>query len=120
LVGKYVNIASRIAPFLAKFFDNRMPTAPQAEHGGLSAALQQSQAIQTAFEEREFGKAIRLIMDVADVVNADIDSFKPWLLAKDAASNPDSKQKLAEICASSIAAFKALTLFLKPILPALA
>lgn len=120
LVGKYVNIASRIAPFLAKFFDNRMPELPQSATRGLAAALEQSKAIQTAFEEREFGKAIRLIMDVADVINADIDSFKPWLLAKDAAVNADSKRRLAEICASSIAAFKALTLFLKPILPALA
>lgn len=123
LVGKYVNIASRIAPFLAKFFDNRMPGSQGAlaSHGvGMAAAIQHSKAIQTAFEEREFGKAIRLIMEVADVVNADIDSFKPWLLAKDAATNAASKEKLAEICASSMATFKALTLFLKPILPTLA
>ena len=59
-------------------------------------------------------------MDVADVVNAEIDAYKPWLLARDAATNPSNKAKLGEICASSIAAFKALTLFLKPIMPALA
>jgi len=119
LVGKYVNIASRIAPFVAKFFGNRMTALP-AQTAGLNAAIAHSAAIRTAFEEREFGKAIRLIMDVADVVNAEIDTFKPWILAKDAASNADSKLKLADICASSMATFKALTLFLKPILPALA
>jgi len=119
LVGKYVNIASRIAPFLARFFDNTMPALP-AQPAGLSAALERSEAIRNAFEEREFGKAIRLIMDVADVVNAEVDRFKPWILAKDAATNPDSRQRLADICAASIATFQTLTLFLKPILPALA
>src|SRR5437868_4945299 len=119
LVGKYVNIASRIAPFLAKFFDNKMPALP-AQTTGLSAAIAHSEAIRTAFEDREFGKAIRLIMEVADTVNAEIDVFKPWILAKDAATNADSKHQLADICASSIATFKALTLFLKPILPTLA
>ena len=121
LVGKYVNIASRMAPFLAKFLDNRMPdTALSAQAGALGAAREQSTAIRTALEERELGKAIRLIMDVADVLNAQIDSYKPWLLAKDAATNADNKRKLAAICAESVATFKALTLFLKPILPALA
>lgn len=128
LVGKYVNIASRIAPFLAKFFDNRMPSIRMSsfsEHsvdeiGNLTGALQASRAIRTAFEDREFGKAIRLTMDIADAVNADIDRYKPWVLSKDAATNTESKQKLGDICAASIATFKALTLFLKPILPALA
>ena len=129
LVGKYVNIASRIAPFLAKFFDNRMTEVQMGifdgaplpvETGGLAVAISQSAAIRAAFDEREFGKAVRLVMDVADVVNAEIDAYKPWLLAKDAATNPSNRAKLGEICASSIAAFKALTLFLKPIMPALA
>ncbi len=119
LVGKYVNIASRMAPFVAKFFDNAMPALP-AQSAGLSAAFEQSNVIRRAFEEREFGKAIRLAMEVADAVNAEIDIYKPWILAKDAASNAVSRDKLAQICASSLATFKALTLFLKPILPALA
>jgi methionyl-tRNA synthetase len=129
LVGKYVNIASRMAPFLAKFFDNRMPVwAARSRPGGtvesgadgLGAALEQGAAIRAAFDEREFAKAIRLIMDVADIVNAEIDRYKPWVLAKDASINAHSKQQLGEICAAAIASFKALTLFLKPILPALA
>ncbi len=128
LVGKYVNIASRIAPFLSKFFGNRMPKIRMVPFGGvtipaetgLTVAIQKSSAIQTAFQEREFGKAARLIMEVADTINGDIDDFKPWSLAKDASTNTQSREKLAQICASSIAGFKALTLFLKPILPVLA
>ncbi|HMN43478.1 MAG TPA: methionine--tRNA ligase [Povalibacter sp.] len=119
LVGKYVNIASRMAPFIAKFFDNRMPPLPAGSRG-ISAALEHQAAIRAAFDEREFGKAIRLTMEVADAVNAEIDVYKPWILSKDAANNPDNLKKLGEICASSMATFKALTLFLKPILPALA
>jgi methionyl-tRNA synthetase len=122
LVGKYVNIASRMAPFLAKFFENRMPTSAvkATEDGSLRTAFAKAPAIRAAFEEREFGKAIRLIMEVADVVNAEIDRYKPWILAKDAAENSRSLEQLGEICASAMATFKAMTLFLKPILPALA
>lgn len=128
LVGKYVNIASRIAPFLNKFFSNCMPgpadtgAAPDRipAESGQAAALQRSAAIRTAFEERQYGLAIRLIMEVADAINREIDSFKPWLLAKEAITYPESRQKLAIICASSVAGFKALTLFLKPVLPGLA
>jgi methionyl-tRNA synthetase len=121
LVGKYVNIASRMAPFVAKFFDNKMPVAAlQGPDSGLGAAALNSAGIRAAFEDREFGKAIRLTMEVADVVNGEIDRYKPWILAKDAATNVQSKQQLGEICASALATFKALTLFLKPILPALA
>lgn len=129
LVGKYVNIASRIAPFLSKFFDNQVP---QIEMGSLAEvpapresiasaiAVKQSKAIQTAFEEREFGKAIRLIMEVADAINVEIDAFKPWLLAKELPTNAEARAQMVQICVSSIAGFKMLTLFLKPILPTVA
>jgi methionyl-tRNA synthetase len=86
----------------------------------LAAAITHSGAIQSAFQEREFGKAARLIMEVADTINGDIDDFEPWSLAKDASTNATSREKLEQICASSIAGFKALTLFLKPMLPTLA
>jgi methionyl-tRNA synthetase len=129
LVGKYVNIASRIAPFLSKFFNNKMPKIEMGnfagfplpkETGGLTIAIQHSAAIQSAFEDREFSQAIRLITEVADAINVEIDGFKPWILAKDAHTNVESKKLLAQVCASSIAGFKALTLFLKPIIPAIA
>ncbi|MBI3570718.1 MAG: methionine--tRNA ligase [Gammaproteobacteria bacterium] len=135
LVGKYVNIASRIAPFLSKFFDNRMPqielgsfaegTLPKSMQNlldapyGLTVALQKSRGIQSAFEEREFGQAVRLIMEVADSINQDIQHAEPWQLAKDALTNAENMAKLRDICGQSIAAFKILTLFLKPILPSL-
>ncbi|MHB8536085.1 MAG: methionine--tRNA ligase, partial [Sulfuricaulis sp.] len=128
LVGKYVNIASRIAPFLSKFFNNKMPKIEMGsfagfplpkESGGLTIAIQQSTAIQSAFEDREFSQAIRLIMEVADAINVEIDGFKPWILAKDAHTSAENKKLLAQVCASSIAGFKALTLFLKPIIPAI-
>ncbi|MEO8187550.1 MAG: methionine--tRNA ligase subunit beta, partial [Burkholderiaceae bacterium] len=126
LIGKYVNIASRIAPFLSKHFANRMPGLEEGIEGspanalGFGHALAASEDIEAAYKHREFGKALRLTMQVIDAVNAEIDSFKPWLLAKEAGSNPAARKQLAEICASSIAAFKALTIFLKPVLPKLA
>ena len=129
MVGKFVNIASRIAPFLTKFFDNRMPgvrmgsigIAPvPADAAGLAVAVSQIKTIRSCLEEREFGKATRAIMEVADAINKEIDGFKPWLLAKEAQSNATAKDQLGQICASSIAGFKLLTIFLKPILPRLA
>jgi methionyl-tRNA synthetase len=128
LVGKYVNIASRIAPFLAKHFDNRMPPLAMSrvgdntvdEEGWLTQALIRSNDIRIAFNNREFGKAIRLIMEIADMVNGNIAAYEPWVLSKSAATDEESRKKLARICAAAIAAFKALTLFLKPILPKLA
>ena len=59
-------------------------------------------------------------MEVADAINVEIDGFKPWLLAKNANDNPEAKERLGQICANSIAGFKLLTIFLKPILPRLA
>jgi methionyl-tRNA synthetase len=126
LIGKYVNIASRIAPFLSRHFSNRMPAfetgiaGSPAEVSGFGHAIAVAHEVKAAYEQREFSKALRLTMQVTDAVNADIDSFKPWLLAKEAGSNPAAKKRLADICASSIAAFKALTIFLKPVLPKLA
>jgi methionyl-tRNA synthetase len=91
-----------------------------ADTTGLAVAVANSTAIRDSFEQREFSKAIRLIMDVADAVNQEIAGFAPWVLAKSVETDPESKDRLAQICASSIAAFKLLTLFLKPILPNLA
>jgi methionyl-tRNA synthetase len=128
LVGKYVNIASRIAPFLEKFFGNRMPgirmgslsgVPVPADTGGFTVAVESANAIRNHLDEREYGKAVRAIMEVADAINKEIDGFKPWALAKEASADPIVKDQLGQICASSIAGFKFLTIFLKPILPAL-
>ena len=129
LVGKYVNIASRIAPFLANFFNNEMPGIRMgslggipvpADTGGFAVAVERIKTIQNNFESREFGKAVRSIMDVADAINKEIDGFKPWILAKEARNDSVARNQLAQICASSIAGFQLLTLFLKPILPSIA
>ncbi len=129
LVGKYVNIASRIAPFLAKFFDNQMPGIRIGSIGGAPVptdtesfifAVDRIKTIRCHFEEREFGKAVRAIMETADAINKEIDDFKPWILAKEAHNNSTAKDQLGHICASSIAGFQLLTIFLKPILPKLA
>src|SRR5690606_20486331 len=120
LVGKYVNIASRIAPFIAKHFDNRMPGVRMgrfsgipvpADAAGLAVAVAQSNTIREHYEQREFGKATRAIMEVADAINKEIDGFKPWLLAKEITTDKQSKEKLGQICANSIAGFKLLTIF---------
>jgi methionyl-tRNA synthetase len=126
LIGKYVNIGSRIAPFLVKHFNNKMPQIRMgslqgvpvpADTGGFTVAVANAKDIKDSFENREYGKAIRLIMEVADAINKEIDGFKPWILAKQAGDDPKAKENLAQICAGSIAGFKALTIFLKPILP---
>jgi methionyl-tRNA synthetase len=128
LIGKYVNIASRTAPFFAKHFENEMQSidmssyqgVPVTAHtAGFAVALANSVEIKTALESREFSKATRLIMEVADALNKEFDGFKPWILAKAAPTDPAAKAQLAQICASSMAGFKALSIFLKPILPSL-
>ena len=128
LIGKYVNIASRTAPFFAKHFANEMQPIAMgniqgvpvtADTAGFAVALANSVQIKAALDSREFSKATRLIMEVADAINKEFDGFKPWILAKTAATDPIAKQQLAQICASSIAGFKALSIFLKPILPTL-
>jgi methionyl-tRNA synthetase len=128
LIGKYVNIASRTAPFFAKHFANEMQPIARgswqgipvtADTAGFAVALANAADIKAAFESREFSKAARLIMEVADAINKEFDGIKPWVLAKSAATDPKTKKQLAQICASSIAGFKALSIFLKPILPLL-
>jgi methionyl-tRNA synthetase len=90
-----------------------------ADTVGFSVAVQNSVAIRDAFESREYSKALRLTMELAAGLNKEFDSFKPWILAKTAETDPIAKKNLEQICASSIAGFKALALFLKPVLPEL-
>ena len=112
LIGKYVNIASRSAGFLIKHF------AGQVNDGAMSHVLLQqiraaSEPIATLYEEREFAKALRLVMELADMVNAFVDEQKPWDLAKD----PAHKAALHTVCSVTLEAFRALSLYLKPVLP---
>ncbi len=117
LVGKYINIASRAAGFLAKRFDNRLSADLGVEGRALLDGLRaQSAAIAELYEEREFGKALREIMLLADRVNEYVDQNKPWELAKQEGQDA----VLHDVCSVCIEAFRLLTLYLKPVLPALA
>ncbi len=127
LIGKYVNIASRCAGFLSKQFEGRLAESLSKESKNWlkkalvvdvenDAGVEHFEAVATFYDQREFGKAIREIMDVADKANQYVDLMKPWELAKDA----NQLSKLQEVCTVGIILFRHLTVLLKPILPELA
>jgi len=116
LVGKFINIASRSAGFIAKRFEGKLGTV-SADGQTLLTALQDATPVIAAFyEEREFGKALREIMLLADKVNAYVDQNKPWELAK----IEGQSERLHDVCTACIEAFRLLSLQLKPVLPGLA
>jgi methionyl-tRNA synthetase len=116
LVGKYINIASRAAGFLAKRFDGRLSADVGVEGQTLLDGLRaQGPAIAELYETREFGKALREIMLLADRVNEYVDQNKPWELAKQEGKD----QVLQDVCSVCIEAFRLLSIYLKPVLPAL-
>ncbi|MGH8708026.1 MAG: methionine--tRNA ligase [Burkholderiales bacterium] len=111
LVGKYVNIAARAASFIAKHFDGRL-SAAQA-FPGWSAAIASRDLIVEGYESREFGKVVREVMRLADLVNQGFDQHKPWDLAK----NKSKLEELHRVCSDAIQAFYVLTIYLAPLLP---
>ena len=117
LIGKYINIASRAAGFLTKRFGGRLSSDLGVEGRALLDGLRAHRAtVEQLYEEREFGKAVREIMLLADRVNEYVDQNKPWELAK----KPEQAAALHDVCSVCIEAFRVLTIYLKPILPALA
>jgi len=116
LIGKYVNIASRCAGFIAKQFDGKLSQSEKTL-GELNRNLQAIRGIaflvQEAFDAREYGKAIREIMKAVDAVNVYVDDMQPWALAKD----PSKRELLHEVCTRALFSFKTLTILLTPILP---
>ena len=117
LVGKYINIASRAAGFLSKRFGGTLSGDLGVEGSALLETLRaQRAAISELYEEREFGKALRDIMALADKVNEYVDQHKPWDLAK----KEGADAALQDVCSTCIEAFRLLTIYLKPVLPALA
>ena len=121
LVGKYINIASRAAGFLSKRFDNRLSADIGVEGRVLLDGLRAHRAtVEELYEEREFGKAVREVMQLADRVNEYVDQHKPWELAKQAGDDATKLAALHDVCTVCIEAFRVLTIYLKPMLPALA
>jgi methionyl-tRNA synthetase len=122
LIGKYVNIASRCAGFIAKRFDGKLTSslsdnAKQWIARALTNDGAERQAnIAALFEAREFGKALREVMEVADVTNQYVDEYKPWILAKDA----EKTAELHDVCTTALILFRQLTIMLAPVLPEVA
>ena len=111
LVGKYVNIASRCAVFLSRKFGGKL-LEPAEKFNFASKA----QEIGELYERREFGKALREVMALADVANQFVDEQKPWELSKQAGA----ERRLHEVCSTALDLFRVLTIYLKPVLPKLA
>lgn len=117
LIGKFVNIASRAAGFISKRFNGQVNTTWAVSTDSFLAKIRHiAPEVQTLYEGREYGKALRAIMEQADVINAFVDANKPWLLAKDTANDA----LLQEVCSRLLEAFRILTLYLKPVLPQVA
>ena len=117
LIGKFVNIASRAAGFLTKRFEGKLTTEFGAQGAALLHELREaSSSVAALYDAREFGKAARDIMLMADKVNAYVDQHKPWDLAKDPANN----QALHQVCSTLVNTFAVLARYLAPVLPSLA
>lgn len=114
LVGKYVNIAARASGFIAKRFEGRLKDV--ADSALLAKLAAESDTIAEQYESREYAKALRDIMALADIVNEYVDANKPWELAKQEGQDA----RLHEVCSELINAFTMLTAYLAPVLPKVA
>ena len=115
LVGKVVNIASRCSGFIKKRFANTL-SAECAEPALFQHFIDANEGIAALYEKREFGKAMREIMALADKANQYIDEKKPWIIAKEEGRDAE----LHAICSMGINLFRVLVVYLKPVLPVLA
>jgi methionyl-tRNA synthetase len=115
LVGKVVNIASRCAGFIHKRFDGKL-SAKCSEPGLFNEFVTAGESIAAHYEAREYGRAVREIMALADRANQYIDEQKPWVVAKQAGQ----EALLQDICSTGLNLFRVLIGYLKPVLPALA
>jgi methionyl-tRNA synthetase len=115
LVGKVVNIASRCSGFIAKRFENKLSDSC-AEPELFQSFIAANEEIAKLYENREFGKAMREIMALADKANQYIDEKKPWLMAKE----EGKEAELQHVCSMGINLFRLLLAYLKPVLPLMA
>ncbi|WP_413439199.1 methionine--tRNA ligase [Sulfuriferula sp. GW1] len=115
LVGKYINIASRTAGFIARHFDGKLAASLPASEL-LGEVQHAATLVGECYETREYGKALREIMRLTDLANQYVNDNKPWELAK----QEGREALLHEVCSVSVNLFRLLTLYLKPVLPKLA
>ncbi|MFC4623205.1 methionine--tRNA ligase [Comamonas nitrativorans] len=113
LIGKYVNIASRAAGFIAKRFGGQLGSIGADGQALLDALRSQKAAIVAAYEARDTARAAREVMLLCDKVNSYVDANKPWELAKQEGQDA----RLHDVCTTCIEAFRLLTVYLKPMLP---
>ena len=115
LVGKLVNIASRCAGFINNSYDNTLneKLADEPLFAEIAAA---SEPIAAHYEKREFSKAMRTIMALADKANRHIDENKPWVMIKD----ESQLDQVQAVCTQGINMFRSLMIYLAPVLPDLA
>jgi len=116
LIGKFVNIASRCAGFLSKRFDGRLGEDDLEGTELLGSTFDAIVGVAALYDAREFGKAVRRIMELADEANQYVDRRAPWLLAKDATK----ADALQAVCTTALGLFRNLTIMLAPVLPELA
>ncbi|HTY93270.1 MAG TPA: methionine--tRNA ligase [Steroidobacteraceae bacterium] len=117
LVGKYVNIASRCANFLTQRFAGELGALPESGAGAVLGEFHRDfAAIHDAYEQRDFGQALRLTMRLADLANRYVAEQAPWEIARD----PTRRGELQAVCSAAINLFRLLTLLLKPVVPMLA
>ena len=114
LVGKWVNIASRCAKFINNNFDNQLSATIHAPEL-LTDFQEQSDVIAEMYENREFGQAMRVIMNLADRANQYLDQQKPWLLIK----NKTQEDQVQAICTMGLNLFYILMIYLKPVVPSI-
>lgn len=115
LVNKVINIASRCAGFIKKKFDGEMAPA-LSEPALYQEAVAAGESIANAYENREFGKAMREIMALADKANQYIDNAEPWVLAK----QEGQEQAVQDCCSMGINLFRVILTYLAPVLPQVA
>jgi methionyl-tRNA synthetase len=115
LVGKLINIASRCAGFISKRFDGKLADS-LADEELFAEFADASEAIAAHYENREYSKAMRLIMALADKANRYIDEHKPWVMAKSEDQLPDVQL----VCTQGINMFRSLMIYLSPVLPVVA
>ena len=112
LLGKYINIASRSAGFLVKRFDGVVSDEAMS-NPLLKEIAGASEKIAELYEGREYAKALRTVMELADKVNGFVDENKPWEIAKD----PEREADLQRVCSITLEAFRMMSLYLKPVIP---